>query len=194
MHPYRIAVDIDEVLCPFVHTMAKWSKRKIPKGKYPYDYAIMFKISRNEAQRMVYSFYDSDEFKEMKPLELSRLYLDNIKKDTKKIYAVTGRQRVCELDTIHWINKWYPGIFDDVILTDSYTQREIAKADVCKSLAISVMIDDNYKTCVECMDVGINAINYVGEPMYPWAMTSVISCKNWAEVDAKLKRGSNIYF
>ena len=194
MPPYRIAVDVDEVLCPFVYTMSKWARRKVPKGKYAYDYAKMFKMERKHTQDMVYLFYQSDEFKKMKPLELSRLYLDNIKKGNKKMYALTGRQRICEHETIKWINNWYPGVFDDVILTDSYTQNEISKADICKSLAITVLVDDNYKTCLDCMDVGVNAINYVGDPIYPWCISSIISAKNWAEIDAKIKGGSNIYF
>jgi len=72
----RVAVDIDEVLCPFLDTMSKWKypNFKAPQ-RHPYHYAKLFGISRQESKKMVDSFYFSYDFKNMKPFPESQVHL-----------------------------------------------------------------------------------------------------------------------
>ena len=64
----RIAIDIDEVLMPFVKPMAKWKKLSMPtKPKYSYIYSNMFTISEKESKAMVREFYKSEVFETIQP-------------------------------------------------------------------------------------------------------------------------------
>ena len=179
----RIAVDIDEVLAPFFGTMTRWKRpvKQLPK-KFKYIYKDVYNISDSESEKLVKDFYDSSDFFEMKPLPHSQDVIKELKNSGKKFYAVTGRQDYARNDTEYWIDKWYPGLFSDVILTNSFTDAEISKVDVCKMLKLSYMIDDNIYTCIDCNNNGIMAINFIGEPIYPWCFENEMSVNSWKQI------------
>jgi len=49
----KIAIDIDEVLMPFVKPMAKWRGLKMPASnqRYEYVYKTMFNITESESSK-----------------------------------------------------------------------------------------------------------------------------------------------
>jgi 5'(3')-deoxyribonucleotidase len=182
----KIAIDVDEVLTPFLPGMMKWKRpRALPK-KFTYLYRDIYKISEQESQKMVHQFYESPEFMKLEPIKDSQKVL-KLLKQSNKLYVVTGRQNSVRTKTEDWIEKWYPGIFEDVILTNSYTPQEVLKSDVCRNLNIGLLIDDNFATCTECMSLGVNAVNFIGDPTYPWCFESDISKKSWEDVWMSLK-------
>lgn len=182
MPPVRIAVDVDEVLCSFVKTMARW---KYPKGappvppKHPYNYATMFGITPQESKKMVDSFYFSEDFKRIQPFPESQVHLRYLMTCGYDLYCVTGRQNIAREQTEDWLNHHYPGLFKDLILTNSFTPREIKKSAVCDSLSLGMIIDDSYDTCMECMEHGVHSINFIGDPVYPWCKVNEHSEKTW---------------
>jgi len=179
---HRIAIDIDEVLVPFVKPMARWRGLKMPtQPKYEYVYREMFNISEEESRDMVETFYNTKEFINLEPIPYSRDAMYRMKRSSPKIYALSGRQNFSREKTEYWLSHHFPNVFSDVILTDSYTKDEISKADICRSLAINVLIDDNFHTCVDCMKSGVKAINFIGydEKIYPWCYESNISKMGW---------------
>ena len=48
----RIAIDVDEVLVPFVKPMATWKKLSMPKEKCRYSYRDMFNITEKQSQKI----------------------------------------------------------------------------------------------------------------------------------------------
>jgi len=54
----RVAIDIDEVLMPFVRPMARWKGLKMPPSntRYEYVYRDMFNITEEESVEMVRGF------------------------------------------------------------------------------------------------------------------------------------------
>ena len=184
--PYKIAVDVDEVLCPFVRTMTRW---RYPRGapqvppKHPYNYSKMFGISPTESKKMVDSFYFSDEFLNMRPFPESQVHLRHLSNCGYDLYCVTGRQNIARNQTEEWLQLHYPGVFRDLILTNSFTPREIKKSAVCESLSVDAIIDDSYDTCIECMEQGgVHPINFIGDPVYPWCEVNEHSEKTWKDV------------
>jgi len=176
----RIAIDLDEVLVPFLAPMATWSRRELPtKPKYPYLYRDIFEIPEHESQRMVRDFYKSQAFRELVPIKNSQYAMLRMRRDAKKMYIVTGRQESSRKTTEWWIDTHFPGIFDDVILTNSFTPTEVKKVDICRSLALDTIIDDNIDICLQCMESGMDAINFVGDDVYPWCQESDISMRGW---------------
>ena len=152
----KIAIDVDEVLVPLLKPMAKYKKIALPKKpKYNYLYREVFNCTEERSQEILHEFYFSDE------------------------YILTGRQEIVRGSTELWIEQFYPGLFDDVILTNSFTENEVKKVDVCRALGIGCLIDDSIGTCNECIENGLGALNFVGEEMYPWCEESPISIHGW---------------
>lgn len=179
----KIAIDIDEVLVPFLFPMAKHRGLQLPrKEKYAYLYRDIFNIPEWESQEIVYDFYKSREFLELQPIKGSQRALLKMRRNAKKMYVVTGRQEPARERTEWWIQTHFPGIFDDVILTNSFTANEVKKVDICRSLAIDTIIDDNIHICLECIGSGMEAINFIGEDIYPWCEETEISMKGWLEM------------
>jgi 5'(3')-deoxyribonucleotidase len=177
---HRVAIDIDEVLTPLLKTMVKWRPpaRALP-AVYPYVYRKIYNITEEESKKMVREFYETPEFANLPVMPYAYKTLNKLVQNDYKLYVVTGRQHVVRAQTEEWVSENFPGIFTDVILTNSYTPGEVKKVDVCQMLNIGLLIDDNLVACSECLDRNIVAINFVGDPMYPWCLPSSISMNSW---------------
>ena len=175
----RIAIDIDEVLVPFLSSMAKYHNKTITKTRYSYVYRDIFDITEEESQKMVQKFYRSQDFTRLVPIRGAQRAMYKLRRGADKMYIVTGRQDTAREETEDWLDTFFPNIFDDVILTNSYTPHEVKKSDICRALNIGLIIDDNKGICDQCIEAGTNALNYIGEEVYPWCEESEISIKGW---------------
>jgi hypothetical protein len=178
----RIAVDIDEVLVPHLVPLAKFHNKQLPVDrKYPYLFREVFNCTEEESQKMIREFYDSRDFVELQPLANSQLALWQISKENT-LYAVTGRQEIVRTRSENWLNQHFPGIFHDLVMTNSFTVKEVQKSTVCRALGINVIIDDNYEICKDCFKNNIDVINFIGDPVYPWCEETDIAIKSWDEL------------
>jgi hypothetical protein len=171
----RVAIDIDEVLVSFVKPMAKFRGYKIPTAqKYPYVYKDMFDITETQSRNMVHDFYESEEFAKLKPIPGVCKQMGYLRKHADTMYIVTGRQSYARDQTEKWLEYWFPNTFDDLIMTNSYTDHEIEKHEICRSLALDSIIDDSFDVCTKCNRIGIDAYNIIGygKIRYPWAIQS----------------------
>ena len=183
----RVAIDIDEVLVKFLFPMANhhhqvhklWSK-----PKYRYVYREIFEVDEPTSQKMVHEFYQSKDFMNLTPIRGSQKAMFNLKERYDKMYVLTGRQDIAREETEAWIDTYFPGVFDDVILTNSYTPNEIHKADICRALNIGLIIDDNKAISDKCIENDVRALNFIGDEhaIYPWCEESDISIQGWNEV------------
>ena len=176
----RIAVDMDEVLVNLLEPMAKWRGVALPtKPKYKYLYREIFNCTEEQSQEILHKFYRSKDFLYLKPIGGSQPAMQNYRRIFDKMYIVTGRQDAVRETTELWLDRYFPGIFDDVILTNSFTENEIKKVDICRALNIGLIIDDSIDTCNECIESGMEAINFIGEDVYPWCEPNEISMRGW---------------
>ena len=181
----RVAIDIDEVLVNFLFPMAKHNHKMHKlwsKPKYNYVYREIFDIDEVTSQKMVQEFYRSKAFMDLTPIPGSQKAMYKLRRKAKKMYIVTGRQDSVREETEAWIQTYFPGVFDDVILTNSYTPHEVKKSDICRALNIGLIIDDNKGICDQCTGAGTDALNFVGDEMYPWCEESEISIKGWSDL------------
>jgi 5'(3')-deoxyribonucleotidase len=182
MRALRIGVDIDEVLTPFLSTMKKWRPPKVSiPQRHRYNYSEIYGISEKESQKMVRDFYESEEFANLPVLPGALTTLKDIKK-YHKLFLITGRQDVARAQTEDWVHTNFPGLFTDLVMTNSFTRNDLPKYQVCFRLNIGVMIDDNYDTCIDCLHNGIAGINFIGDPVYPWCHESAIGVKKWEDI------------
>lgn len=176
----KIAIDVDEVLVHLLKPMVKFHKKQMPK-KCNYLYREVFNCSEEESQKLLKQFYFSEEFRKLEPIDGSVEAMKNLKRVFPKMYVVTGRQDMIREPTELWLNYYFPEIFDDILLTNSFTSNEINKADICRSLAIDLLIDDNVNICKQCIENGTEALNFIGSDseIYPWCEESDISLHGW---------------
>jgi|TARA_B100001094_G_scaffold333456_1_gene412796 5'(3')-deoxyribonucleotidase len=178
----KLAVDMDEVLLELLRPMARWKGQKLPTTpKYKYLYREIFTVSEQESQKILHDFYRSRDFYYLKPIEGSQYAMTKLRKQCDKMYILTGRQDIVRDTTENWVDTYFPGLFDDVILTNSFTPNEVKKVDICRSLNIGLIIDDSEDNCLQCIESGMDAINFVGEEVYPWCKESDISLKGWKQ-------------
>jgi len=189
----RIAVDIDEVLTPLLPSMLKWRKPKVRVPPlHPYVYRNIYDISEEESALMVREFYETEEFANLPVIAGSLECLTNLKQKSR-LYVMTGRQHIVRAKTEKWIEQNFPGIFTDVILTNSFTKNEVSKAELCKILNIGLLIDDNLPVCYDCRDLKIGAINFIGDPVYPWCYENTFSMKTWKQVNDTLNGNPGLF-
>lgn len=181
----RVAVDIDETLVHFLPNLAKYHKRSLPPGKYSYVYRNIFNIPEYKSRKMVMDFYKSEEFHNLKPIVGARKKLEELRQSADKIYVVSGRQDCVRKSTELWLNTYFPDIFDDLVLTNSYTVDEIPKVEIYRSLNIDTMIDDDYKVCLESLRNGVKPYNYIHFPEYPWTDITDMSLFSWYNLEIK---------
>lgn len=187
-----IAIDVDEVLMPLAAPLVKWARTKDPRihkpitRKYPYNYGVMMNKSQVEAQKLLYEFYKTSSFLDIKPILGAPSGLRILKQKGHKLYVVTGRQNYVKDETVYWVEKHFPNMFEDIILTNSYTTMEVPKMTVCKDLKADMIIDDNYFTCVQCHQHGVDAVNFVGTPMYPWCEPNPLAIATWSDITESL--------
>ena len=177
-----IAVDIDEVLCPFFKPFMKWRKVTPTTKKYPYRFPEVMKISNTRSKSLVSQFYETDEFKLLEPIKGSQNGLAYLKGLGYKVYAVSGRQSVARGETEKWLDLYFPHTVDDLILTNSYTVNNIPKNNMCHALGANIIIDDNLDICNECVMDGIRALNFIGDPVYPWCDDNPRAVRTWTDV------------
>jgi 5'(3')-deoxyribonucleotidase len=178
----RIAIDVDEVLTPMLRHMVKWRNPRLPlRRNFRYEFRNIWNVTEQQSQKMLREFYETEEFKNLPMMDRSLEAMKIMKDSGSKLYVMTGRQDCVREKTEDWIEKNYPGIFTDVILTNSYTPSEVSKADMCELLSINALVDDNLRNCVQCYDRGINGVNYIGEPTYPWCYPNALALKSWKQ-------------
>jgi len=181
----RVAIDIDEVLVAFVEPMARWKGLKMPRRRgYNYVYREMFNLTEYESKQMVREFYRSETFKGLGPLPGSQKALETLRARGSTLYAVSGRHQSVRDTTTTWLDLHFPGVFHDLVLTDSFTDYEIAKVDVCRALDLDTIIDDSAHNCLSCAYGGMTAVHFAGSggSLYPWCECTETSVLGWEEI------------
>ena len=100
--------------------------------------------------------------------------MGHLRKHADTMYIVTGRQSYARDQTEKWLEYWFPNTFEELIMTNSYTDHEIEKHEICRSLALDSIIDDSFDVCTKCNRIGIDSYNIIGygNIRYPWAIQS----------------------
>nr|XP_016509866.1 PREDICTED: uncharacterized protein LOC107827283 isoform X2 [Nicotiana tabacum] len=108
---------------------------------------------------------------------------------------VTSRQNAIKDHTIEWIERHYPGLFQDMHFGNHFALngQSIAKSDICRSLGANVLIDDNPRYAIECAEAGIKVLLFDYENSYPWSKSESLNghpmvkkVHNWREVEHQL--------
>lgn len=182
----RIAIELDEVLFPFIKPMAKHYNKSLPKDRHhQFMYRELLNVDESMCRKMIRDYSESEKFTMIQPLVGSQPVLRLLKPRFEKMYLFSERPQYMREQTEEWVDFHFPGIFDDIIFTNNYMNcRELEKYDICKGLNLDTLIDDDEIDCAVCFNGGMNVIHFAGEHglVYPWSRYDQWSVLGWNDL------------
>ena len=194
----RIAVDIDEVMYPYLTEWCKHFNEENGTNYKPsdfktYGFDVTVGLSDEEAIYEDDRLYLAGGYKSGKAIEGSSRALRNLS-SKYELYVVTARQESHSIDTIQWVADNYVGVFNDVIFCNTHPRgEEVArkKSEVCIELGAKVIIEDTIEHALECSEAGVIPILF-GD--YSWnnheVPANLMRAKSWKEVEMILSNMS----
>ncbi|KAK9901259.1 hypothetical protein WJX75_002903 [Coccomyxa subellipsoidea] len=196
----RVAVDVDEVLGRFLHSLNKFCHEEyglefdIPDYSV-YEFAKIWNCSTDESNHIVHDFFKSRHFAAgILPIPGALHSLQRLG-STCELVVVTSRQHCIQQPTLDWVDKHFPSIFSEVHFGNHWALegKSKAKSEICREIGATVLIDDNPRYAVECASAGIDVLLYDWNMSYPWSKTPdgpkherIRRVKDWIEVEEAL--------
>ncbi|KAJ7955365.1 Haloacid dehalogenase-like hydrolase (HAD) superfamily protein [Quillaja saponaria] len=195
-----VAVDVDEVLGNFVSALNRfiadrYSSNYSVSEYHVYEFFKIWNCSRDEADIRVHEFFKTSYFKSgIHPIPGAQMALQKLSRFCN-LSVVTSRQNTIKVHTIEWIEKNYPGLFQEIHFGNHFALDGVSrpKSEICRSLGAKVLIDDNPRYAIECAEAGIRVLLFDYENSYPWCKTDCVDqhplvtrVHNWKEVEHQL--------
>uniref|UniRef100_A0A7R9VI82 Uncharacterized protein n=1 Tax=Chlamydomonas euryale TaxID=1486919 RepID=A0A7R9VI82_9CHLO len=197
----RVAIDIDEVLGRFlyqlnIYYLERFGREYSTDDFWVYEFAKVWNCSQDESNKIVYDFFQHPLFKE-KGIPVIPGAFESLKRlgESFDLVVVTSRQHAIQDVTLDWIDRNYPGIFQEVYFGNHWALEGSAtkKSDICRAIGASVIVDDNVGYAVDCASNGVQVLLYDWQHQYPWSklpadkahpLIRVVS--SWSEVENAL--------
>lgn len=189
----KIGIDFDDVVADSMAAIIKFHNERYGttltmSGAISFKFEEVWGGTMEEAVKKVDSFFDEDQVVHLHPKEGALKAINDLKKRGHELWIVTGRKTRDVEQTERWLAHHLPGIFSGVHYANFFeigdAAKPIKKSDICKKLGITLMVDDNLPTVIDCAGVGIQSLlldrpwNQSNEPL-PSGVTRVFS---WDEI------------
>jgi uncharacterized HAD superfamily protein len=183
-----IAVDVDDVLLPYGSGLLDYSNKKY-KTKLEYenltslDLSKSLEITSEDFLQHLFDYVQNHQFK-LLPAEGSEIALNRLKKKYR-ICIITYRSQPLYKTTHAWLNEHFPGVFDQVnMIGGKVFGDHKSKAEVCKEIGASWLIEDQLKPALDAAESGIDVLLFGN---YPWNHIDTLPknmtrVSNWQEV------------
>jgi len=184
-----IAVDIDEVLFPFVQEFVAYDNQRsggelAASDFFCYRFEHVLDISLEEAVQRVYSFNGAPH-DHISPIAEAQEAIAQLGQ-SYDLSVVTARHPQFEANTERWLNRYMGGFFSEVVHVGyaAVMERPQRKVDVCQRLGAVALIDDSVEHVSECAEAGLEGVLF-GD--YEWNQVKelpggVTRCKDWRAV------------
>ncbi|KAM0952449.1 putative 5'(3')-deoxyribonucleotidase, HAD superfamily [Dioscorea sansibarensis] len=195
-----VAVDVDEVLGSFLPAMNKFIADRYFLNHsladyFVYEFYKIWNCSQAEADIRVHEFFETSYFKTgIHPIPGAQRTLQSLSSFCN-LYVVTSRQNVIRDQTLEWIEKHYPGLFQEVHFGNYFALdgQSRSKSEICRSLGAQVLIDDNPGFALDCAEAGTKVLLFNHDNSYPWCKLSSVASHpqvtmvhDWREVEQHL--------
>lgn len=171
-----IAIDLDEVLAPFVPDLMLWYNKKYQCNfQYEqfttYDFSKIWGGTKEQAAEICDVFHNSRNIENIQPI-VNAVKALTLLKEKFKLILVTSRPLQHTDYTHAWINYHFPNIFSDIILCNHWTKigQSIKKSEVCKIVNAQYFIDDLPFYIEDVASCDIKSLLFGN---YPWNATTV---------------------
>ncbi len=161
-----------------------------PEEFYSKDYEHVWQAGPEVAVRDLFAYLLTDDYADLPPMDGAVEVLRELTKNFT-LYIVTGRPDATEAATKKWVEKYLPGVFEDVIFTNFFKLSDSkgalrTKADVCKELGAQYLVDDHLHHIQNVSEQGITGLLF-GD--LPWEQPAVLpplaaKIKDWKELQS----------
>lgn len=184
-----LALDVDEVMFPFLREFTQYHNQLYGTELYPeqfdsYRFDEIVGLPRDDMSERIYSFHQRDD-SHIKPLDGAQEALRELHR-YYDLVAVTARHPQFEQSTKWWLDlQGLPvGDVHAIGFEGTIEGQPTTKAEVCRGIGAVALIDDSPKHVLECHDAGIDATIF-GD--YSWNQTGqlpevVQRCSDWPAV------------
>ena len=187
-----IAVDLDDTLRPWTFPLRAWvaeqlgmtdvDHRNAPQTLLAHVFGCTLEAGNQFANRFAIEQPGCDlaPFPDaIETLELLRQHY--------RLIVVTARLQSLESVTRSYIDRYFPGVFEDVIFASYQIDRK-PKHLICSEMGARVIIDDRLNYVTEYAEAGMFPVLY-GE--YPWNRTiqhhsRIARARHWCDVPAAI--------
>lgn len=187
-----IAVDIDDVIAAHAPAFVEYSNHKwnthLEVSDYHDHWGEVWRVDHNEQEKRAVEYHESGFIETYPAIDGASEALKKLRTGYKLVIVTTRRVTIDPL-TRRWIEKYYPGVFEEVHFAGIWDKADrnsikLTKADLAKQIGGNYLIDDQIKHCFAAAEVGIEALLF-GD--YPWNQVDklppgVTRVKNWQEV------------
>jgi uncharacterized HAD superfamily protein len=192
MNKKIIAVDIDDVLSLGAEGFVSYSNKmwgtNLTVEDYDERWSRMWQVDHEEEKRRAIQIYNSGIVGNFEHRKEALGVLRHLKKNYKLVITTSRVSKVKE-DTLQWLDKNFPGIFEEVHLAGLYDtltkdSHKLTKGELVREIGANYIIDDHPKHVFAAAEAGIPAILFGN---YSWNRDlklpkNVTRCKSWAEV------------
>ena len=190
---HRIAIDLDDVLAPtgqaLVDHYGARSGKQLPYGDITtYEYWQQFGVSDADAIDIVHG-YELAGYPGLEPFPAASGDLQGIKASGFDLVIVTARPEKLRQTTEEWIEKYFTGVFSEIVMTgNKYTSTHyMPKHVACVAMGALALVDDQPKHITGVVNAGLMGILF-GE--YPWQPNDppqgAYRARDWADVSNHL--------
>jgi uncharacterized HAD superfamily protein len=191
----RKAVDIDDSLFDFISEYIAFNNLKYKTNLKKEDFkSYRFNEFRGgtmqEAVNSVKEFCYGPFFEKVQPFPNAIEVIKQLK-EKNELFIVTSRPIEMKELTFKQISRYFPNTFYDIIFSSNhYTGAKNngeTKAEICKKIGASLLIDDSLVYAKQCIENGIEVMLLDS----PWNQNGCIQgikrVKNWKEIGELLK-------
>lgn len=184
-----IAVDIDDTLADHAAAFIEFSNKHYGTDFKPADYSDRWDILWNiddwdEIMRRADLFHQPGATGDYAVIAGAKLCLQTLS-ERYNLVVVTARELKTKAETHEWLQTHFDGIFSDVHFVPFWEPNNtLTKADICKQIGATYLIDDVPRHCNLAAEGGITAL-LIGayadnspEPINP----DVIRIPDWVAV------------
>jgi 5'(3')-deoxyribonucleotidase len=186
-----LAMDIDEVVFPFVAEFVTWHNGEygtslLPDNFHSYDFEVVLGTTTKETVHRVHAFIEHEHsHMGVSPIDIADKAVHRLS-NRFDIHAVTARHPSFRKVTEEYLTEHYGDVIKEITLVGHAATMDVlvSKAEVCQELGASALIDDSIGHVTGCAEVGIAGVLF-GD--YPWNQAEqlhpdIVRCVDWPEV------------
>ena len=130
----KLGVDLDDVLCDFIHPFLGWYNRYYNANVSSadinaFDMSEALGVEQNVVPLLIDKFYQSWDFAILPPYNDAKIVVPQLKFDEK--YLITARPHTTQFETIHWMGQHFPNTFD-ALLFGIKDKGKLCKKNICE--------------------------------------------------------------
>lgn len=181
-----IGLDMDDVLCHYVPFLLYWHNETHGTSFSMMDMKFhqlteLWGGTHAESERKIHEFSKTTMYKNLPCIKGCFQHLKALQ-DQFDFVVVTARNATCAHETETWLNKHLPNLIQQVQYCSRHDEHEqngqprvATKADICRQLNVTAMIDDSYLNAKHCSVVVKHVALFNHQMKYPWSLHSLSS-------------------